>query len=245
MAMRDKMPAPLDLSRSKIFTGSPRMNLRRAASYNNDRHHYDKAPLSSTSSRFNFNHLLFTSPPPSPSLPALVPRPRRSPTHPRPSRMLRGLLWLTFFLLIFYFATITIRGNVPMGIPYLTNEQEFEMIGQDDLPDFATPIIVTDTGFFAPMFWSLGQSGQSPVNGVAGQTKKPQPTADAVRLRSYIGRAYMLDLAVLSGSSDVVICTVSAMGCRLLAVMMGWERAMEKDKWVNVDGDYGWTALSW
>ncbi|KAF3360381.1 hypothetical protein VDGD_04379 [Verticillium dahliae] len=615
MAMRDKMPAPLDLSRSKIFTGSPRMNLRRAASYNNDRHHYDKAPLSSTSSRFNFNHLLFTSPPPSPSLPALVPRPRRSPTHPRPSRMLRGLLWLTFFLLIFYFATITIRGNVPMGIPYLTNEQEFEMIGQDDLPDFATPIIVTDTtgrskwtvsippdfefplgvedygemvgkcrevasrvrdmrnknpppfqtslggtnpsdkyfidvpdaekagllpglaektvqashiigetgesvgkkavcestmtfvletadaglgntlmelwlfyglalkqgrsffiddsrwaygkytdifqpppvpnclppprhqmlpcptqarhlvvtsatarsmwadsiskpyprqgghgdssvrelydlaragyealfklntedakyaedrmnllarktrtqgsspnngmvvgvhvrhgdchpleyqyrssyipinaftdkarhiievsyqgagrggqddvpaqehslivmasddpmvyesdefrgahqaqdrirlagkqevqkgnpnprvmhhfvddsfgwegGFFAPMFWSLGQSGQSPVNGVAGQTKKPQPTADAVRLRSYIGRAYMLDLAVLSGSSDVVICTVSAMGCRLLAVMMGWERAMEKDNWVNVDGDYGWTALSW
>ncbi|KAG7131556.1 hypothetical protein HYQ45_009935 [Verticillium longisporum] len=76
-------------------------------------------------------------------------------------------------------------------------------------------------------------------------TKKPQPTADAVRLRSYIGRAYMLDLAVLSGSSDVVICTVSAMGCRLLAVMMGWERAMEKDNWVNVDGDYGWTALSW
>ncbi|KAM0286994.1 hypothetical protein ACHAQH_000679 [Verticillium albo-atrum] len=609
------MPAPLDLSRSKMFAGSPRMNLRRAASYNNEKHHYDKAPLSSTSSRFNFNHLLFTSPPPSPSLPALVPRPRKSPTHPRPSRILRGLFWLTFFLLIFYFATITVRGNVPVDIPYLTNEQEFEMIGQDELPDFATPIIVTDTsgrskwtvsippdfefplgvedyeemcgkcrevasrvrdmrnknpppfqttlgggspsdkyfvdvpdaeksgllpglagktfqaghiigetedplgkkpvcestmtfvletadaglgntlmelwlfygvalkqgreffiddsrwaygkytdmfqpppvpnclppprhqmvpcptqarhlvvssvtarnlwasslnkpypsqgsnsdthsrelyalaragyqalfklnaedakyaedrisllarktrtqgsspnngmivgvhvrhgdchpleyqyrssyiptnvftdrarqiidvsyqgagrggqddvpaqehslivmasddptvyeseefrgayqaqdrirlagkkevqkgnqnprvmhhfvddsfgwegGFFAPMFWSLGQSGQSPANAAPGQAKKPQPKEEAVRLRSYIGRAYMLDLAVLSGSSDVVVCTVSAMGCRLLAVMMGWEQAIEKGHWVNVDGNYGWTALTW
>jgi hypothetical protein len=35
------------------------------------------------------------------------------------------------------------------------------------------------------------------------------------------------------------------MGCRLLAVMMGWERAMEKGGWVNVDGDFGWTGVEW
>ncbi|ROT37375.1 hypothetical protein SODALDRAFT_361080 [Sodiomyces alkalinus F11] len=144
MASRNKLPAPLDLSRSKTTTSSPRMNLRRAASYNNDKQLYCNAPLSATSSRFSFNHLLFASPPPSPSLPALVPRPRKSPNRPRPSRVLRVVFWLAFVLLIFYFATISVRGNVPVDIPYISRKQEeFEMVGQDELPDFATPIVVT------------------------------------------------------------------------------------------------------
>jgi hypothetical protein len=606
MSWRDKTPAPLNLSQAKFLVPSPRMNLRRAASYNNEKY-YSRSPLSATSSRFNFNHLLFTSPPPSPSLPALVPRPRKSPTHPRPSRIFRSLLWVAFLFLILYVVTITTKGNGPVSIPYLAKQPEFEMVGQDELPDFATPIVVSDTsgqfrwtvsipanadfplpvdeytemcskcreaaarvrevrgknpppqqtslgrespsdkyfvdvpdaetsgllpgistpqkhlgniigdnyqsfmqkpicdssmtfvletadagigntmmelwvfyglalkqgraffiddsrwaygrytdmfqpppvpdcrppprhhmvpcpaqarhiivssatarelwseslskpyerrssydratkdifrlasegyralftlskddaayverrvkdlrtkaaaqkedgaiigmhirhgdrhpleyqyrssyiptevfteraqsiaadvidstdgktkqralmvvasddpsvydaeelagaeraqerirlagkqdvqqedgkrnarvmhhfvdesfgwegGFFGPMFWNLGLESMSVSNAATAENKKLPPSEETLRLRSYMGRAYLMDLAVLAGASDRVLCTVSAMGCRLLAVMMGWERAMGEEAWVNVDGDFGWTALTW
>lgn len=71
------------------------------------------------------------------------------------------------------------------------------------------------------------------------------PSEQTLRLRSLIGRAYMMDLAVLAGASDQIVCAVSAMGCRLLAVMMGWEDGIEKAGWVNVDGSYGWTGINW
>lgn len=103
-------------------------------------------------------------------------------------------------------------------------------------------------GFFAPMFWNLGLASQSAENAAAKgpvPTKLSSPSAETVRLRSLVGRAYMMDLAVLADVSDVVICTVSAMGCRLLAVMMGWEDAMESNKWINIDGHYRWTGVSW
>ncbi|KAG6005392.1 hypothetical protein E4U21_000172 [Claviceps maximensis] len=95
-------------------------------------------------------------------------------------------------------------------------------------------------GFFSAMFWNLGAK---PKNNAAEENIQQQPSDDTLRLRNLVGRAYMMDLAVLAGASDKVICAVSAMGCRLLAVMMGWERAMQQGDWVNVDGDYGWAGL--
>ncbi|KAK2065123.1 hypothetical protein LY76DRAFT_386956 [Colletotrichum caudatum] len=142
--MRTKMPAPLDLSKSKLSISNPRMNLRRSASYHNST--YEKLPLSATSSRFSFNHLLFASPPPSPSLPALVPPPRKSPIHPRPSRVLRFAFWAAFAALLFYFATFPFRssfGAPHLNLPHLATHEDFEMVGQDDLPDFPTPIVIT------------------------------------------------------------------------------------------------------
>lgn len=125
------------------MTQSSRMSLRRAASYNNDKHVYCKTPLSATSSRFSFNHLLFASPPPSPSLPALLPRPRKSPNRPRPSRVFRVVFWFAFVLFVFYFATI---GSIRVDIPYIsTQPEEFKMVRRDELPDSATPIVVTST----------------------------------------------------------------------------------------------------
>jgi hypothetical protein len=94
-------------------------------------------------------------------------------------------------------------------------------------------------GFFAPMFKNLGVSG---AEGGVGR-KGFKPSAEAMRLRSLVGRAYVMDLAVLADVSDVVVCTVSATGCRLLAVMMGWDNAMEAGNWVNVDGHYRWTGV--
>ncbi|UKZ53778.1 hypothetical protein TrVGV298_007578 [Trichoderma virens] len=137
------MVPPLDLStHTKVMIAPPRLNLRRNASYNN----YEKAPLSSTSARFNFNHLLF-SPPPSPSLPALVPRPKKSPAKAliaRPSRVLRYLLYLTTLFTTLYFARLAFRNkeSIIAVWPHFTTE-EFEMVGQDAIPDFPTPIVVS------------------------------------------------------------------------------------------------------
>ncbi|KAJ0161308.1 hypothetical protein CTA2_6448 [Colletotrichum tanaceti] len=139
--MRANMPAALDLSKSKLSVSDPRMNLRRSASHHNSS--YEKVPLSATSARFSFNHLLFSSPPPSPSLPALIPPPRKSPIHPRPSRVFRFTFWVASAALLFYFATFPFRSSLG-NLPHLTTHEDFEMVGQDDLPAFPTPIVITD-----------------------------------------------------------------------------------------------------
>lgn len=98
-------------------------------------------------------------------------------------------------------------------------------------------------GFFAAMFWSLGKT--SSVNPSARQspdTKLP-PMEESLRLRQLVGRAYLMDLTVLGLASEQVICTLSSMGCRILAVMMGWERAIEQQKWINIDGHFDWKGM--
>ncbi|CAK7219700.1 hypothetical protein SEUCBS140593_003983 [Sporothrix eucalyptigena] len=91
-------------------------------------------------------------------------------------------------------------------------------------------------GFFAAMFWNLG--GVSPPS---PETKSTY--AETVRIRSLVGRAYMMDLAVLAEASDSIVCAVSATGCRLLAVMMGRKAALDQGRWINIDGEYGWWAV--
>ncbi|KAK9773544.1 hypothetical protein AB5N19_05313 [Seiridium cardinale] len=97
-------------------------------------------------------------------------------------------------------------------------------------------------GFFASMFWNLGRSthNNADSDGIATVVL----SAEATRLRSLIGRAYMLDLAILGQGTDVVVCTISSAGCRLMAVIMGWEKAMEEGNWINIDGNYLWTGIS-
>ena len=98
-------------------------------------------------------------------------------------------------------------------------------------------------GFFAGIFWSLGQSVSTPA--AEDPKSKAALSAEAIKLRELVGRAYLMDLAVLGKASDAVICTVSSTSCRLLAVMMGWEAAIEKIAWSNIDGDFEWRGISW
>ena len=110
-------------------------------------------------------------------------------------------------------------------------------------------------GFFPAMFWNLGiirknNAANAPegveVKGANMKAKfSAPPTPKTLRLRNLVGRAYMLDLAVLSRASDGVVCAVSAMGCRLLGVMMDWDKGVGGHAWVNVDGDFGWTGIEW
>ncbi|KAI1932005.1 hypothetical protein LOZ12_006689 [Ophidiomyces ophidiicola] len=129
-------------------------------------------------------------------------------------------------------------------------------------------------GFFNSLFWSLGSPLSRPVaeyspppsrypasasspdidvqSQLADQTKlspanqefRFQPPQNALRLREFVARAYLLDLAIL-GSSDAVVCGVSSSSCRLLAVMLGWEKAIKQKQWKNIDGSLQWEAFIW
>ncbi|KAL9106740.1 MAG: hypothetical protein Q9227_008310 [Pyrenula ochraceoflavens] len=70
------------------------------------------------------------------------------------------------------------------------------------------------------------------------------PSPESLQLRELVGRSYLLDLGVL-GQADRIVCGVSASGCRILAVMMGWEKAMERGWWKNVDGEFDWKGVVW
>lgn len=118
-----------------------------------------------------------------------------------------------------------------------------------------------ERGFFKDAFWNLGVPEKALKRKHAGSplpTKDPkyeqqvigadqkdlqdydprrdyrkEPTPEALQLRGFIGRAYLLDLAVLA-QSDRLVCAVSSRGCRILGVMMGWDQ-IEAGHWKNVD----------
>lgn len=102
-------------------------------------------------------------------------------------------------------------------------------------------------GFFRDMFWDLGiPSGsarrlRSDGGSQGGDESLPEI---AMQLRALVGKAYMLDLAVL-GQADRIVCGASSVGCRLLAVMMGWDDAITKKRWRNVDGVFRWRGIVW
>ncbi|KAJ1331314.1 galactoside 2-L-fucosyltransferase 1/2 [Microdochium nivale] len=108
---------------------------------------------------------------------------------------------------------------------------------------FTEQAVGWEGGFFRVMFWNLGRPAISHTQKQLQQRQEPNLGPETTKLRAFMGRAYVMDLAVLGQASDVMVCTISAMGCRLLAVMMGWDRAMVNEQWVNIDGDYSWVAL--
>lgn len=102
-------------------------------------------------------------------------------------------------------------------------------------------------GFFRDVFFSLGQTQaqkSSPAKDLKINENVPQ---QAMGLRELVGRAYLMDLAVL-GQAEAVVCTVSSVSCRLLGVMLGWESllgAKEERRWRNVDGSFEWKGVIW
>jgi hypothetical protein len=117
--------------------------------------------------------------------------------------------------------------------------------GGSAIRKFVDETVGWEGGFFSGMFWSLGKPSSIPANAMETPETKLAATEEAFRLRELVGRAYMMDLAVLGEASDRIVCTVSSMGCKLLAVMMGWENAVVKERWVNIDGDFEWRGVSW
>lgn len=181
----------------KVIVAPPRINLRRAASYNAQ----DRGPLSATSSRFNFNHLLF-SPPPSPSLPALVPRPKRTPSDlfkHRPSRVLRITIYAVACLASLYFlgSAIKNKGALPEIWPYFAKD-EFEMVGQDSLPDFPTPIMIHDSQGVPKWTVSIPQKYDFPLSMQEYKDMSSQCREVSAQARESHGMAPLTELAMMS-----------------------------------------------
>jgi len=91
-------------------------------------------------------------------------------------------------------------------------------------------------GFYRNVFFSLGQTRGGAAHGAV--------SAEAMKLRELVGRAYLLDVAVL-GRAESIVCGVSSTTCRILGVMLGWERGMEQGRWKNIDGGFEWRGIMW
>ncbi|KAJ6258569.1 hypothetical protein Dda_6615 [Drechslerella dactyloides] len=68
--------------------------------------------------------------------------------------------------------------------------------------------------------------------------------------RGEVAGAYLVDFGVLVESiararAGWAVCGFGGDMCRMLAVGMGWEAAIEKGHWVNVDGDFDWFGMRW
>lgn len=99
-------------------------------------------------------------------------------------------------------------------------------------------------GFFRDIFFSLGQPVGNAEDAAKAQLDAEHVPEAARGLRELVGRAYLLDLAVL-GKADAVVCTVSSVSCRLLAVMMGWDASVKNGRWRNIDGQFEWKGIVW
>lgn len=141
------------------------------------------------------------------------------------------------------------RATRAQGLIKLASKKALN-VKDEDLKDgmfkkFVENPVGWEGGFFAPMFWSLGLGAETGGLQKQAKLRNAAPSEESLRLRGLLARAYLLDLAVLAEASDAIVCTVSAMGCRLLAVMMGWEDAVGMGRWRNVDGDFAWSDVSW
>ncbi|OJJ43010.1 hypothetical protein ASPZODRAFT_154979 [Penicilliopsis zonata CBS 506.65] len=135
------------------------------------------------------------------------------------------------------------------------------MVAQQSLSKSVQKNLGWEGGFFKNLFLSLGAPAARPIIDSPRPSKSQtrdvdsgidsyHPSADSLvspaeglRLRELVGRAYLLDLAVL-GHSDRLICGISSVTCRLLAVMMGWSNSLEQGAWHNIDGPFEWFSLS-
>ncbi|GME24596.1 hypothetical protein GTA08_BOTSDO02802 [Neofusicoccum parvum] len=121
----------------------------------------------------------------------------------------------------------------------LASKKTLEASGAKNKNRYIDEISGWEGGFYRDVFWSLGRSAQNNAG-----DKNAKPSEQAVKMRELVGRAYLLDLAVLA-KADQVMCTLSATGCRILAVMMGWEQAIQQGAWRNIDGEFHWRGIDW
>ena len=92
-------------------------------------------------------------------------------------------------------------------------------------------------GFYSSLFFALGRP-RTGFSNTGTDVYEPLPE-ETVRMRELVGRAYLLDLAVL-GESEGVVCAVSSASCRVLGVMLGWD-AIKDGRWINVDDGRPWS----
>jgi hypothetical protein len=90
-------------------------------------------------------------------------------------------------------------------------------------------------GFYASLFFSLGRGHPSASDKGMGEEMQKA----VLKLRELVGRAYLLDLAVV-GHADAAVCASSSAACRIIGVMMGADKVYN-GQWKNVDANRVWS----
>ncbi|CUS12921.1 unnamed protein product, partial [Tuber aestivum] len=60
-----------------------------------------------------------------------------------------------------------------------------------------------------------------------------------------MAREYFRDVKILGEAASTLFCGGNGNTCRVLAVVMGWQTAVEEKGWVNVDDGRGWFGVDW
>ncbi|KAI5802943.1 hypothetical protein FPQ18DRAFT_301053 [Pyronema domesticum] len=88
--------------------------------------------------------------------------------------------------------------------------------------------------------------------GVKGGYRPEELMKMTIEERVIIGQEFLIQLRVVAelaerGGTDKggVLCASGSATCRLLAVMLGWEKAIGNERWKDIDGDMGWSGVDW
>ncbi|KAH0550895.1 hypothetical protein GP486_007742 [Trichoglossum hirsutum] len=102
-------------------------------------------PLSVSSPKHGLQHL-FREPPPSPRLPSLINQHGQKPPSNRHwISSMRLLAWLSGVGVIMWFVMSRIRLDHSPHVSFMSQDgREYEIVGDSALPDFPTPVVVTD-----------------------------------------------------------------------------------------------------
>jgi hypothetical protein len=104
-----------------------------------------RSPAGLSPGMLGVKHLLET-PPPSPSLPSLMPRHGKKLKPAYKKRGIRLLVWFTGVTVILFFALSRLnQDKPPAALPHLTEDgQTYEIVGDDRLPTYPAPVAVAD-----------------------------------------------------------------------------------------------------
>ncbi|KAF8538564.1 hypothetical protein BDD12DRAFT_806024 [Trichophaea hybrida] len=88
--------------------------------------------------------------------------------------------------------------------------------------------------------------------GIQGGWGKMAFVGLSVEERRRVGEEFLVQIEVVRrlverGAVDEggVVCAAGSAMCRLLAVMVGWEKSVVKERWWDVEGGLGWRGVDW
>ncbi|KAL8768471.1 MAG: hypothetical protein Q9203_005654 [Teloschistes exilis] len=142
------------------------------------------------------------------------------------------------------------KANLDAALPDSVNPLSSHDPREPAFTKFVEPNVGWEGGFFASIFWGLGNAaeGRAAARGLREERPETKPSEETLKLREYVGRAYLLDLKVLGAAKGGVICGVSSFGCRVLGVVRGWKDVKGDGSgeagWRNVDRGWdGWVGF--
>ncbi|KAI5817225.1 hypothetical protein BZA77DRAFT_245206, partial [Pyronema omphalodes] len=125
-------------------------------------------------------------------------------------------------------------------------------LGMGDAGNQARVAVVSDDGEVPGAPQLAGSYAVAGMGGMKGGYRPQELIKMTVEERVTVGREFLIQLRVVAElakrggvEKGGVLCAGGSATCRLLAVMLGWEKAIENERWKDIDGDMGWWGVDW